>query len=82
MSAGEWIGLAFVGLLILGFGNWVASMFWPFTSCGKCDGSGRRSSPSGRNYGRCRRCKGAGERLRFGRRVINRLGVAKDKLIG
>lgn len=60
----------------------VVCSLWPFTSCRKCKGSGRRRSPSGKNYGRCRRCKGGGERLRLGRRVMNRLGLAKNKLIG
>lgn len=60
----------------------VACVLWPFTACSRCGGSGRRRSPSGKNYGRCRKCKGKGERIRLGRRVMNRLGVAKDKLIG
>lgn len=81
MSA-ELLGWAVLAAVVTGIGYWVACMLWPFTACRKCRGSGRRSSPSGRNFGRCRRCKGRGERLRLGRRVVNRLGVTKDKLVG
>jgi hypothetical protein len=49
-----------------------ACWLWPFTVCGKCKGSGARRSPSGKNYGRCRKCKGSPERLRLGRRFYNR----------
>ena len=44
---------------------------WPFTACRKCEGTGRRRSPSGRAFRYCHRCKGTGARLRFGRRVLN-----------
>jgi hypothetical protein len=73
---------AVLAVLVWGAGYWVASMLWPFTACRKCKGSGKRRSPSGKNHGRCRRCKGKGERLRLGRRVINKIGVTKDKLVG
>jgi hypothetical protein len=74
-----WAALAAV-VVLPAYG--VVCSLWPFTACRKCGGSGRRRSPTGKNYGRCRRCKGGGERLRMGRKVMNRLGVAKDKLTG
>jgi hypothetical protein len=82
MSGGEVAFWAVAALVVATPVYAVACALWPFTACDRCDGSGRRRSPSGRNYGRCRKCKGRGEQLRLGRRVMNRLGVAKDKLIG
>lgn len=51
----------------------VACAIWPYTKCGKCEGKGRHRSPSGKHWRKCRRCKGSGDRLRFGRHVWNRL---------
>lgn len=82
MTTSVLIFWAVLAVIPLAAGYWVASILWPFTGCRRCKGSGKRRSPSGRNYGRCRRCKGKGERLRLGRKVINKLGVAKDKLVG
>jgi hypothetical protein len=82
MTTAAMVFWAVLAVLVTGFSYWVASMLWPFTACRKCKGSGSRRSPSGKNYGRCRRCKGKGERLRFGRKVINKIGITKDKLVG
>jgi DnaJ-class molecular chaperone len=51
------------------FACWV----WPFKSCKRCDGSGKRRSPSGRAFRLCRRCEGTGRRLRAGRWIYNQL---------
>lgn len=82
MSGWDLAGWALVAVVVVTPIYYVACMLWPFTACRRCKGSGRRRSPSGRNFGRCRRCKGRGERLRFGRWVINRLNITKDKLVG
>jgi hypothetical protein len=50
-----------------------ASAVWPFAACRKCDGVGRRRSPSGRAWRYCHRCHGTGARLRTGRRIWNHL---------
>ena len=34
-----------------------ACVVWPFRACRKCDGIGRRPSPSGRAFRYCHRCK-------------------------
>lgn len=47
----------------------LACAFWPFAACPKCDGSGKRRSPSGKAFRVCPRCAGTSRRLRFGRRV-------------
>lgn len=44
---------------------------WPYTACPRCQGTGKRRSPSGRAWRHCRRCDGTGTRLRLGRRAWN-----------
>lgn len=57
------------------FACWV----WPFKACRRCDGTGKRRSPSGRAFRLCRRCEGTGRRLRAGRWVYNQLSsVQRD----
>lgn len=53
------------------FACWV----WPFAPCKKCDGNGKKRSPSGRAFRMCKRCKGTGRRTRTGRRIFNWLHV-------
>lgn len=48
-----------------------ACWIWPFTNCRKCHGDGKLRSPSGRNWRRCKRCRGTGRRLRTGRQLLN-----------
>jgi hypothetical protein len=54
-------------LLLLGAGAGYAAVCarWPYKSCRHCDG-GKVRSPSGKSFRRCPRCKGSGERLRWG----------------
>jgi len=56
----------------------IACAIWPFRVCRRCDGSGKRRSPSGRAWRKCRRCKGVGARLRFGRHAYNYLHATKE----
>jgi hypothetical protein len=44
---------------------------WPFKACGRCAGSGKRRSSSGKAWRVCKRCKGGGAKLRLGRKVTN-----------
>ena len=55
----------------------VACWIWPFRSCRKCGGTGKKRSPFGRAFRLCRRCDGTGRQLRPGRRVINYLRVVR-----
>ena len=57
--------------LIVTLGYAMACWIWPFKACRRCDGLGRRRSPSGRAYRHCRRCHGTGGRLRAGRWIYN-----------
>lgn len=68
----------FLGLLI-SFGYAVVCAMWPFTSCGRCEGSGRKLSPSKKNWRRCKKCKGSGSQVRLGRRFwVWAAGIRKD----
>jgi hypothetical protein len=55
----------------------VACWIWPFKACPRCDGTGKRRSPSGRAFRLCRRCEGTGRRLRAGRWIYNRLSSVR-----
>jgi hypothetical protein len=59
--------------LCYAFACWV----WPFKACRKCDGTGKKRSPSGRAFRLCRRCDGTGRRLRGGRWIYNRLSSVR-----
>lgn len=56
------------------------SCFWPFRSCRRCKGNGRHTSPMGRAFRTCRKCKGTGRRVRLGRRLWTKAGLAKKNL--
>lgn len=51
----------------------LACWIWPFRTCRRCAGTGRRRSPTGRAFPYCRRCRATGARLRAGRWLHNRL---------
>ncbi len=71
--------ILFGGGMLWVAGYAVACWLWPFTKCKKCDGSGRRKSPSGKNWGPCRRCKGKASRIRTGRKIFNYLKVTSEE---
>lgn len=50
----------------------------PFTQCRRCDGNGKYRKPGGRAWHPCKRCKGSGHRLRWGRHVTNYIWRARD----
>lgn len=57
--------LAWLIVLLLLAGYLVACRIWPYASCGRCQGSGRSPSPSGKAWRPCTRCKGSGRRRRL-----------------
>ncbi|WP_433302278.1 hypothetical protein ACQP2F_08595 [Actinoplanes sp. CA-030573] len=68
-----------LALIIVTLGYALACWVWPFKSCRKCDGTGKKRSPSRRAFRLCRRCAGTGRRLRAGRWIYNRLsGIRRD----
>ncbi len=60
-----------LALIAITLGYAVACWIWPFKPHRKCDGTGKRPSPSGRAFRLCRRCDGTGRRLRAGRWIYN-----------
>lgn len=65
--------------LVTAIGYAVACWLFPFAACYRCDGSGKKRSPSGKAWRKCSRCKGSGARLRLGRKVVHWVtGVRKD----
>jgi DnaJ-class molecular chaperone len=73
LTAVGWVWL--IGLGMLGLA-WHAALCWisPFTYCRRCGGTGQRKPllfKGSKNYGRCRKCKGSGTRLRTGRKITN-----------
>jgi len=67
-------------LLIIGLGTlgWraISLYLWPYKPCGKCEGSGRNPGSNSERHGQCRRCLGAGRRIRLGARTVHRGRVA------
>lgn len=61
-------------------GYWLSLRLWPIRTCGRCDGSGKTRSPSGRHWRPCKRCSGSGGRVRLGRRVLDGLGRSARRL--
>jgi hypothetical protein len=61
-----WLALA--ALLWL-TGYVLACWIWPFTAHGRCNGTGKFRSPSGRAWRPCRGCGGTGRKVRAGRKL-------------
>jgi hypothetical protein len=59
--------------LVTGVGYVLACAVWPFTACRRCEGTGKRRSPSGKAWRQCGRCDGSGRRVRAGRLVYELL---------
>lgn len=59
-------------LLALAWIAWqvLACWLWPYRTCPRCSGSGKRRSPHGRSWGACRRCDGSGRKLWLARRLF------------
>jgi len=70
--------LVLTGLVLLAVYA-TACVIWPFSACGRCGGSGKRRSPSGRNWRRCRRCGGRGSKIRLGRRLWNAAATSSHR---
>ena len=52
---------------------WVVSLYlWPYGPCLRCGGDGRNRGSKHKRFGQCRRCKGAGKRVRIGARTVHR----------
>ncbi|MFI6485564.1 hypothetical protein ACIBH1_47200 [Nonomuraea sp. NPDC050663] len=63
--------LAFLALALWALGYAAACTAAPFARCTRCHGRGKTLTPRGHLKKWCRRCKGTGLRLRWGRRLYN-----------
>jgi DnaJ-class molecular chaperone len=63
--------LACLALPLLTLGYAISCALFPFGSCRKCSGTGKKRSPFGRSFRLCRRCEGTGRRVRIGRRAYD-----------
>jgi hypothetical protein len=68
------IGAVVIALLVYA----MACAVTPFAQCRRCDGNGKYRKPRGRAWHPCKRCKGSGHRLRWGRHVSNYLWRTRD----
>ena len=67
-------------MIVVTLGYILACWLYPFTTCRRCRGTGkRRAILGGRTFGHCRRCHGDGHMIRPGRRALNYLRVLHDK---
>ncbi len=69
-------GLVVFGVAVCCMISYRMSLVWfPYTRCDRCDGSGRRDGSTRTKFGPCNKCKGSGRRERLGRRL---LGIGRD----
>jgi len=74
LPAGDIAALSAAGLLITG-SYLLSCVPWPFGPCLACRWRPRYNPGSnGRRHGRCRICRGTGERIRFGTRLLMAVG--------
>ncbi len=78
-TAAEHPGGALVALALAWLAYYAAvCVWWPYTSHGRCSGTGKLRSPSGRSWRRCPGCKGKGSRIRIGRQMWGQLDKLRD----
>lgn len=69
-------GLSPLGVAVvvaIGAAVWFLRLWlWPFGRCRWCRGSKTNPGSTKRRYGKCPRCKGSGQRVRFGARLVHR----------
>lgn len=71
--------VASAALLLTGGGYALACWWSPFVACGRCDGTGSRTTWLWRNTVSCAPCKGSGKRVRLGRRLHTRATRLHDR---
>jgi hypothetical protein len=73
LSAGQWtvvIGAAAVAFALYLIGCTI----WPYGPCLSCIAHrGQSRGSNSRRWGRCKRCKGSGERIRWGYRLLQNI---------
>jgi hypothetical protein len=64
---------ALVLAVVIAVAIWLGSLYvHPFTSCGKCGGTGLNKGSSGKRFGMCKACGGSRRRQRSGSQALHR----------
>lgn len=71
-SSGHGLQLLVAFLLTYAAVYLVSLRIWPYTACGRCDGSGRNAGSNRDRWGSCRKCGGGGRKERLGVRLFTR----------
>ncbi len=69
LAARDVAGLLAIGLVVI-VAYLASCRIWPYARCLACLGSRRNPGSNSKRHGRCRACRGTGERLRIGTRLI------------
>jgi hypothetical protein len=73
LSPAGWLAAAGIGLAALAV-YLICAAIWPYGPCLGCVGHpGKKARSSSRRWGRCKRCKDSGERIRWGYKVVQAL---------
>jgi hypothetical protein len=73
LSAGQRTAVIGVAVVVLAL-YLIGSTIWPYGHCLSCiSHRGRNRGSTGRRWGRCKRCKGSGERIRWGYRLLRNI---------
>ena len=73
LSAGQWA--AILGAAAVLFAAYlIGCSIWPYGPCLSCiSHRGKSRGSTGRRWGRCKRCSGSGERIRWGYRLLQHI---------
>jgi hypothetical protein len=70
LSGGQWAAVLGIGTVLLVL-YLLGCAIWPYGPCFGCIGHpGKNRGSNGRRWGRCKRCRGSGERIRWGYRLL------------
>jgi len=73
LSAGHLIAVLAIGAVVLAL-YLIGCSIWPYGPCAACIAHrGKSRGSTGRRWGRCKRCKGSGERIRWGYRLLQNI---------
>lgn len=73
LSAGQWTAVIGVAAALFA-GYLIGCSIWPYGPCLSCLGHrGKSRGSTARRRGRCKRCRGSGERMRWGYRVLQHI---------
>jgi hypothetical protein len=73
LSPGQWAAVTGGAVVVLAL-YLIGCTIWPYGPCMGCiSHRGRNRGSTGSRWGRCKRCKGSGERIRWGYRLLQNI---------